>query len=125
MLNYAKLWLLLDKRDMQRTDLVKNKVVSTATLAKLGKNENVNSSVIQNICDFLDCQPGDIMENIKKEKLIETAEAMNKQMSEMFKMMSVTSGMSMDAVLEEFKEFMKKAPEMIEEIKKNPDEFDF
>ena len=60
MIVYSKLWTLLEKKGMKKTDLLK--VVSSPTLAKLGKNESVNMKVIEQICDYLDCQPGDIME---------------------------------------------------------------
>ena len=67
MLIYTKLWLLLEKRGMKRTDL--KEIMSSATLAKLGKNEPVSSTVIAKICDFLNCQPNDIMEHVTKEKI--------------------------------------------------------
>ena len=67
MLIYTKLWLLLEKRGMKRTDL--KEIMSSATLAKLGKNEPVSSTVIAKICDFLNCQPNDIMENVTKENI--------------------------------------------------------
>ena len=64
MINYYKLFILLDKRGMKRTELLK--VISSVTLAKLGKGESVTTDIICKICDFLDCQPGDIMEYIKE-----------------------------------------------------------
>ena len=63
MMKYYKLFILLDKRGMKRTELLK--VISSVTLAKLGKGESVTTDIICKICDFLDCQPGDIMEYIK------------------------------------------------------------
>ena len=60
MMKYYKLFILLDKRGMKRTELLK--VISSVTLAKLGKGESVTTDIICKICDFLDCQPGDIME---------------------------------------------------------------
>ena len=64
MMKYYKLFILLDKRGMKRTELLK--VISSVTLAKLGKGESVTTDIICKICDFLDCQPGDIMEYIKE-----------------------------------------------------------
>lgn len=75
MLNYTKLWLLLESRGMKRTDL--KQIMSANTLAKLGKNEVVSSAVIEKICGFLNCQPGDIMEYISEEQLRETAEQLD------------------------------------------------
>ena len=64
MMKYYKLFILLDKRGMKRTELLK--VVSSVTLAKLGKGESVTTDILCKICDFLDCQPGDIMEYTKE-----------------------------------------------------------
>ena len=62
MMKYYKLFILLDKKGMKRTELLK--VVSSVTLAKLGKGESVTTDILCKICAFLDCQPGDIMEYI-------------------------------------------------------------
>lgn len=64
MMKYYKLFILLDKKGMKRTELLK--VISSVTLAKLGKGESVTTDVLCKICDFLDCQPADIMEYIKE-----------------------------------------------------------
>mgnify|MGYP000496001996 CR=1 FL=1 len=41
---------------------LKNKIgISSATMAKLSKNEDVSMSTIQSLCDFFDCQPGAIL----------------------------------------------------------------
>ena len=66
MMKYYKLFIMLDKKGMKRTDLLK--VVSSVTLAKLGKGESVTTDMLCKICAFLDCQPGDIMEYIPEEK---------------------------------------------------------
>lgn len=65
-LKYYKLWDLLNRRNMKRTDLLE--VISTPTLAKLGKNSPVSTQSIEKICSFLDCQPGDIMEFVKEDQ---------------------------------------------------------
>ena len=69
MLSYAKLWTLLESKGMKRTDL--KQIISSATLAKLGKNEPINSTVIEKLCAFLNCQPGDIMEYVSEKTLDE------------------------------------------------------
>ena len=86
MLAYTKLWILLEKRGMKRTDL--KKVISSATLAKLGKNEIVSTTVIEKICAFLECQPGDIMEYISEESVraaVDQIDATTKVMMKSFK----------------------------------------
>ena len=60
MMRYYKLFDLLSRRDMKKTDLLE--VISAPTLAKLSKGESVTTDVLCKICAFLDCQPGDIME---------------------------------------------------------------
>ena len=66
MMKYYKLFILLDKRGMKRTELLK--VVSSVTLAKLGKGESVTTDILCKICSFLNCQPGDMMEYVPDEK---------------------------------------------------------
>ena len=111
MISYVKLWFLLKERGMKRTDLLE--VISSATLAKLGKNEMVSLSVIEKICDYLDCQPGDILENVKKEKVMESVEEMNKQFTTVLENLSIATGMS---IVDLFKEFKKELPGMIEKL---------
>ena len=60
MMKYYRLFDLLARRDMKKTDLLS--VISAPTLAKLSKGETVKTDVLCKFCDFLDCQPGDIME---------------------------------------------------------------
>lgn len=44
------------------------KILSESTLQRLRRNPaTINSSSIEVICKFLDCQPGDFMEYIKDE----------------------------------------------------------
>ena len=62
--SYKKLWILLIERDMKKTDLRIQSGISTGALAKLGRNENVNTEVLAKICKTLDCKIEDIMEMI-------------------------------------------------------------
>ncbi len=55
MVNYKPLWYTLLSLDLKKMDLVKRGTISTATLAKLGKNEYVALEVIDRICTELDC----------------------------------------------------------------------
>lgn len=60
MIVYYRLFDLLNRRHMKKTELLK--VISGSTLARLGKNENVQTDVLLKICLFLKCRPEDIME---------------------------------------------------------------
>lgn len=109
---YTKLWLLLKERGMKRTDLLE--VISSATLAKLGKNENVSTDVLAKICDFLKCQPADIVENITKEDIIKTSQELNDQMNAIMDMLGTMMGKTREELTEEF---IKDAPILIEKLK--------
>ena len=59
---YNKLWKMLIDRDMSRTQMRLKAGISTKTLAKLGKNENVNTDLLVKICSALECNVADIMD---------------------------------------------------------------
>lgn len=65
--NYNKLWKLLIDRGMSKTQLREQTGVTTNTIAKMGKNENVSTEVICKICKTLNCQITDIMELIEED----------------------------------------------------------
>ncbi|MDY6300197.1 MAG: helix-turn-helix transcriptional regulator [Selenomonadaceae bacterium] len=60
--SYKKLWKLLIDRDMKKKDLRAATGISTASIAKLSKNENLTTDVLLKICDALKCDISDIME---------------------------------------------------------------
>lgn len=61
-ISYKKLWKLLIDRDMKKKDLREAAGISTASMAKLGKNENVNTDILIKVCMALKCDISDIME---------------------------------------------------------------
>ena len=61
-ISYKKLWKLLIDKDMKKKDLQQLAEISSASITKLGKNENVNTEIIQKICVALQCDVSDIME---------------------------------------------------------------
>lgn len=62
MIRYYKLFDLLNRRGMKKSDL--RQILSPKTVAKLSKGEYISGEAIEKICLFLECQPGDIMEII-------------------------------------------------------------
>ena len=64
---YKKLWKLLIDRNMNKTKLREASGITTTALAKLGRNENVNTEVLVKICKALDCNIEDIMEVVPEE----------------------------------------------------------
>lgn len=67
-ISYNKLWKLLIDKNMKKKDLQRLSGVSSATISKLGRNENVNTEILQKICNALDCDICDIMEMKTEEK---------------------------------------------------------
>jgi DNA-binding Xre family transcriptional regulator len=66
--NYNKLWHLLIDRGMKKRELCEKAALSTSSLAKLGKGENVNTETLVKICRALNCGVNDIMEIIIDEE---------------------------------------------------------
>lgn len=66
-ITYKPLWKLLIDRDMTREELRIKAELSPATIAKLGKDGNVTTMVLDKICRALDCQLSDIATVLPKE----------------------------------------------------------
>lgn len=65
--SYEKLWEVLSERNMKRTEFAKEAHISSATLAKMGKGENLTTDILLKVCDCLNCDVSDIMEVIREE----------------------------------------------------------
>lgn len=65
--SYNGLWKLLIDKNMYKKDLAAELNISSATMAKMGKGEKVSLEVLQKICEYLDCNIGDIMSFEKEE----------------------------------------------------------
>ena len=59
--SYDNLFRMLETRGLSKTALREKTGISTSTLAKLSKNQNVGMDVLEKICIALNCQPGDIL----------------------------------------------------------------
>ena len=70
--SYNGLWKMLIDRNMYKKDLAAELNIGSATMAKMGKKEKVSLEVLQKICEYMDCNIGDIMsfekEEIKEEE---------------------------------------------------------
>jgi DNA-binding Xre family transcriptional regulator len=62
--SYKKLWHLLIEHDMTRQELRRAAGVSSSTIAKIARNENVNTDIILKICEVLGCNFADIMDAV-------------------------------------------------------------
>ena len=66
-ISYKKLWKLLIDRDMMKKDLAEKAGISNASIAKHGRNENVNTDILLKICVALKCDIEDILEIVPDE----------------------------------------------------------
>ena len=60
--SYKKLWKLLVDKDMSKADLHKVSGLSSSTMTKLRKGEDVSMEALRKICIVLNCNIGDIVE---------------------------------------------------------------
>lgn len=61
-ISYNKLWKMLIDKEMQKRDLQEVAGISSASIAKLGKSENITTDILVKICEALNCDLNDIME---------------------------------------------------------------
>lgn len=65
MISYKPLWVTLVDRDLKKKDLIEMADISSATVAKMGKNEYVALEVIDKICAALNCEISDVVAHAK------------------------------------------------------------
>ena len=63
---YNRLWRLLIDWGMTRTQMRLAAGISTTTIAKLSKGEDVNTSILVKICDALGCGIRDIVDSVPR-----------------------------------------------------------
>ncbi|HAV16998.1 MAG TPA: XRE family transcriptional regulator [Acinetobacter nosocomialis] len=66
-ITYKKLWKLLIDREMMKKDLLEASKISTVSMAKLGKDQNVTTDVLLKICTALHCDISDIMQVVEND----------------------------------------------------------
>lgn len=72
-ISYKNLFKILEERNISKTFLKEALDLSSATLAKLSKNEPISVNKLVEICEYLNCQPGDVIEleaEIEKDTLL-------------------------------------------------------
>lgn len=62
--SYNNLWKVLEDKNMSKEDLKRATGMSSATIAKLGKNENINMNSLDKICGVLECKVENVVEFI-------------------------------------------------------------
>ena len=64
-ISYKKLWIRLAEKEVSPVTLRKDLNIATGTMTKLRKNEEVALSVLLRICEYLDCNIGDICDAVR------------------------------------------------------------
>lgn len=63
-ISYNRLWKLLIDKNMKKSDLRQQAGISSSSMAKLGKGDNITTDVLLRICESLECNIEDIMETV-------------------------------------------------------------
>ena len=66
-ISYKKLWIRLIEQEVSPATLRKDMNIATGTMTKLRRNEEVALSVLLRICEYLDCNIGDICDAVRTE----------------------------------------------------------
>ena len=64
-ISYNKLWKMLIDKNMKKSDLREKAGINSASLAKLGKGDNITTDVLLRICEVMDCRIEDILETVR------------------------------------------------------------
>ena len=70
-ISYKKLWLMLVDKEISPATLRKELNIATGTMTKLRRNEEVALSVLLRICEYLQCNIGDICDAVQEESIYE------------------------------------------------------
>ena len=60
--SYKKLWKLLIDKDMNKTDLRNATGISSFTIARMTRGEDVSTAILKRVCAVMKCDIGDIVE---------------------------------------------------------------
>ena len=66
--NYNKLWKMLIDKNMMKTDLIREARISTNSMARIGKNEDVRLETLAKIAMALDCKLDDLVDYTADDK---------------------------------------------------------
>ena len=65
-ISYKKLWILLVEKEISQAQFRKDLNLATGTMTKMRRNEEVAMSVLLRICEYLNCNIGDVCDAVKK-----------------------------------------------------------
>ena len=64
-ISYKKPWVMLAEKEMSKAEFRDNLELSTGTMTKLNKGEDVSLSTLLRICEYFKCNIGDICDAIE------------------------------------------------------------
>jgi DNA-binding Xre family transcriptional regulator len=67
MIIYAPLWATMNRRGKTKKDLKVHLQFSSSTVAKLSSNTPIRFDILDKLCEYLNCQPSDIIEYVPKQ----------------------------------------------------------
>lgn len=65
-ISYAKLFALMNEKGIKKINLRNDYHMNAKTISSLVHNRSVTMDTIMQLCEILDCQPGDIVEYVKE-----------------------------------------------------------
>ena len=68
-ISYKKLWIMLVEREISQSAFRKDLNIASGTMTKMRRNEEVALSVLLRICEYLDCNIGDICDAVRVEQM--------------------------------------------------------
>ena len=66
--SYKRLWKLLIDKDLKKKDLCEMANISTYTIGKMNRGDNITTDVLVRICSALECSIEDIMEIVPENR---------------------------------------------------------
>jgi DNA-binding Xre family transcriptional regulator len=67
-ISYKPFLKLLIDRDLSKKKIMEDTGIGWSTLSKMNSNKYISLEVIDRLCEYLDCQPGDLIEYVKTPK---------------------------------------------------------
>ncbi|MCI1823273.1 MAG: helix-turn-helix transcriptional regulator [Megasphaera sp.] len=64
-ISYKKLWIMLLEKDINKAAFKRELKLAAGTMSKLNKGDEVSLSVLLRICEYLNCDIGDICSVVK------------------------------------------------------------
>ena len=69
-ISYKKLWIMLVERDISQAKFRKDLNIASGTMTKLRRNEEVALSILLRICEYLDCNIGDVGDVVRTDEVL-------------------------------------------------------